>query len=491
MSKSIELRAVIGFEGSIPNGLIYHPNGRFVLYPLGTTIVIKNLMTGHLDFLRGHSNKISCLALSNNGKMLASGQETHMGFVADTIIWDLETLSIKHRLKLHKGSVVDCSFNNEDEFLATLGGRDDGRLIVWNVKIGKAIREERTKQAICVQWFRNDSEKIMTGGNGAEIWSTNTRTKLGGKMNREVCQVGQYRRSMLCAVMSDDDEYMYCGTKSGDIMCIQTKSTKFKTLFRHKIFGRQGVTSLEYCEDDGRTFLLAGCGDGTVALVDLDDVGTGMQMERLVSFAGGVTSISRGMNFKGGLDTFVGTSQGNQYVMNSTTMQYELRLTSHYDAINDVCFPALSSELFLTCSRNDIRIWNAKKRRELLRIEVPNVDCNCIALDNYATTIVSGWSDSRIRCFKPKTGKLDWVITNAHQGAVTAVACTNEDDYHVVSGGSDGRVRIWRGTKMVASLKEHKAAINEIKLTGDNSNIVSASDDGSCIVWDFHRHTRL
>ena len=143
----------------------------------------------------------------------------------------------------------------------------------------------------------------------------------------------------------------------------------------------------------------------------------------------------------------------------------------------------------MTCSDTEIRIWNTSKRRELLRIQVPNVTCECVTLNPDATRIVSGWSDTKIRVFKPKSGKLDYVVTNAHQGTVTAIVCSEDDE--VVSGGSDGRVRIWKGTRMVASLKEHKSAVTQIKFTKDNSNIVSASADGSCIVWDFHRHVRL
>ena len=36
------------------------------------------------------------------------------------------------------------------------------------------------------------------------------------------------------------------------------------------------------------------------------------------------------------------------------------------------------SDVFATCSMNDIRVWNAKNRQELLRIEVPNLECFCV-----------------------------------------------------------------------------------------------------------------
>lgn len=52
--------------------------------------------------LQGHTGRVSCLALSPSGRLLASGQLTYLGFTADIIIWDLETRSLLHRLQLQK-----------------------------------------------------------------------------------------------------------------------------------------------------------------------------------------------------------------------------------------------------------------------------------------------------------------------------------------------------------------------------------------------------
>ena len=41
------------------------------------------------------------MALSKNGRYLATGQVTYMGFVADIIIWDLESRQLMHRMGLH------------------------------------------------------------------------------------------------------------------------------------------------------------------------------------------------------------------------------------------------------------------------------------------------------------------------------------------------------------------------------------------------------
>ncbi len=44
-----------------------------------------------------------------------------------------------HRLILHKGKVQDLSFSPNEKYLATLGGRDDNKIILWDVETGDAI----------------------------------------------------------------------------------------------------------------------------------------------------------------------------------------------------------------------------------------------------------------------------------------------------------------------------------------------------------------
>ena len=62
------------------NGFRVHPNRQHVIYPVGCTIVIEDMNTKKQEFLTGHTNNVSCLAVSKSGRYLASGQITHMGF---------------------------------------------------------------------------------------------------------------------------------------------------------------------------------------------------------------------------------------------------------------------------------------------------------------------------------------------------------------------------------------------------------------------------
>jgi hypothetical protein len=78
----LDLYSVIGFGGSVLNGLHVHPDQQNMLFPLGSTLVIKNIANQFDNsFLHGHDKgPISCVAVSRTGRYIASGQSTHMGF---------------------------------------------------------------------------------------------------------------------------------------------------------------------------------------------------------------------------------------------------------------------------------------------------------------------------------------------------------------------------------------------------------------------------
>lgn len=74
MSSPLQIQSVIGFSGKVSHSLYYTPCGRYLVYPLGSFVVIKNLATEKEAFIDGHTNLISCLTINGDGTKLASGQ---------------------------------------------------------------------------------------------------------------------------------------------------------------------------------------------------------------------------------------------------------------------------------------------------------------------------------------------------------------------------------------------------------------------------------
>uniref|UniRef100_A0A7N9D9I7 Cilia and flagella associated protein 52 n=1 Tax=Macaca fascicularis TaxID=9541 RepID=A0A7N9D9I7_MACFA len=70
----------LSLSGHVPTGLKCHPDQEHLIFPLGCTILIQAINTQEQNFLQGHGNNVSCLAISRSGRYIASGQVTFMGF---------------------------------------------------------------------------------------------------------------------------------------------------------------------------------------------------------------------------------------------------------------------------------------------------------------------------------------------------------------------------------------------------------------------------
>lgn len=51
-SNNLNILAVIGFNGNAIDCLILHPDNEHIIYPLGSQIVVRNVLTREQKFLR-------------------------------------------------------------------------------------------------------------------------------------------------------------------------------------------------------------------------------------------------------------------------------------------------------------------------------------------------------------------------------------------------------------------------------------------------------
>jgi hypothetical protein len=69
MAEPLVLNSVIGFGGTVENGLIAHPDGRTLIYALGSTVVLRDRTDSRAqEFLQGHSDKASRRGAESRGR---------------------------------------------------------------------------------------------------------------------------------------------------------------------------------------------------------------------------------------------------------------------------------------------------------------------------------------------------------------------------------------------------------------------------------------
>ncbi|EAN91506.1 hypothetical protein C3747_281g14 [Trypanosoma cruzi] len=490
----LALESVIGFGGRIPNSIIAHPDGENLVYGLGACIVIQKVNDRSASsFLYGHNDKISCITVSSSGRFVASGQVTHAGFQADVCIFDYDERQMVHRMLLHKVKVQALAFSKDERYLVSIGGVDDKAVVVWDVSTGRPLcgAPAHHTESKAVAFFNSNCEKLITAGVGSlRVWTIDPDDR---KMSPSDVNMGTVRRCITTIVVEETDRYAYCGTTSGDVLCVllERDANAFKMSGpQNKLPG--GINSMILTRSGD---VLVGSGSGEVTLLSKINL-TVLKSVTVQGAVSGIAVVQQGF--------IVGTEESNVYLVESGNFNAELRLTCHSDTVNDVVFPEGFSALFATCCGPDIRVWNASNSNELLRIQIAGLLCNCIQFTKDGSLIVSGWDDGKLRAFGPQSGKLVFAVNDAHKregiknmggssSGVTAV-CVDSTSEHIISGGADGLVRFWevRGAtcELVASMKEHKATVNAICISKNNLECVSASDDGSCIVWDLMRHVR-
>ncbi|KAK2512950.1 hypothetical protein Q9966_016258 [Columba livia] len=478
----------VSLAGHVPCGLICHPDREHILYPLGCMVLIQHLDTKKQSFLHGHADNVSCVVVSRDGMYVASGQVTCIGFKADVILWDFPRQELLARLSLHEGKVEGLSFSPRGIYLVSLGGQDDGRVMVWDVSKREAVcgspaSPRSASNANVVMCSSCRDEMFVTAGNFTiRVWELDTATKT---IHPSECYAGQLRGISVCVQMTDDDGDFHLGTTSGDVLKVNTSSKVVTACGPQKKKLSMGVTALLLPKTGG---LIVGTREGTVALC----TGSDFQVKKRMRVEGAVTSLTcRGRDDQ----FFLGTNKGQMHRSAYATFKEELVAVCHTEAVNDIVFPEGHSDLFVTCSTNDIQVWYTPERLERLRITVPNVTRHAVEVTRDGMVIVSGdaWNDGKIHAFVPATGEPMYEINNAHNLGVTAIAATS-DCKQIISGGGDGQVRIWnigeKTQKLREVLKEHRGAASCIKTNKNDKEGVTASLDGTCVIWDLERYVR-
>jgi WD40 repeat protein len=118
--------------------LAFAPDGKTLVcwgWELGSEIRLRDTATGkQLHSRPGHGNRVDVLALSPDGKIVASGALHDPSLH----LWDAATGRLLHRLKGRDDWLIACAFSADGKQLVTSGWR--GSLQLWDVDRAKEVR---------------------------------------------------------------------------------------------------------------------------------------------------------------------------------------------------------------------------------------------------------------------------------------------------------------------------------------------------------------
>lgn len=259
--------------------------------------------------LTGHSDWVRCLAISPDGKTLASGSfdktiklwQLPDGKLIDTLsrhskgvfsvaitpdgqmasgswdetikLWQLDTGKLIDTLTGHSGSVRSIAIAPDGQTL--ISGSFDATIKLWSISRGKFIRSltEEAGQVYAIA-VSPDGQILASGGEDGIItlWGVDTGKQLAvltGNSSKVMYQTS----TVWSLVMSPDGQILACGSGDGTIKLWHLGTRELVGV----LHGHSGQVMSVVISSDGET-LISGSVDGTIKLWHL---GTGQELGTL------------------------------------------------------------------------------------------------------------------------------------------------------------------------------------------------------------------
>jgi len=520
----LELEHMIGYTGVGAQSIQYHPAERDTLVGyIGRLVLIANVHDKHQqEFLHGHNEEVTALAISPSGNLIASGQGSSRcvpNSEAMVIVWDWKTRQSIYRLiELNDGiafsrnCVTHLAFSGDDRFLA---GTDDQpgntKLAVWDMESGQVANLAKRPPLTFLIWGAVvQSERRMNrhpayhffAGSDSQIhlykFEFDVHTmQYSVAASKMAMPSSGLQRKYHSVGMHGGSKFLVAGSSAGELCVFNTETAVFRACIPVSCGGLLALQS-SHDETRGQDVVYCGCGDGKLKLLAGQDLDWEMLAE--TALAGQIRSL--GLAADGGL-LLAGTSEGNIYILDAKTLAIVgladdggppgPLLSSHTGAIRCLAFGA-NSERFVTGAEDGLlREWELSHYSVVYEAPPAAKDpteAHALCCEYVGHGVISGWSDGIIRFHE--AGALQWRSAGlAHRGGVCAIAWSPS---FIVSGGPDGTLRVWNSSTRAheAQFSEHKGRVTQVLIDMVKPNLVhSCGEDKTVITVDLRVERRV
>jgi WD40 repeat protein len=288
--------------------------------------------------LTGHLNSVSTVAISSDGKCIASGS-----FDNTIKLWNLKTGELLHTLTKHSQPVLAIAFSPDGQTLVS--GSVDDTIKLWNLDAGEIIAT-----------IGEHSDSVTSIADSLAI--------------------------------SPDGQAIASGSDDHTIKLWQLSTGELLNTFRHP----RGVNAVAI-SPDGQT-LVSGSSDNTVKLWNL---ATSELISTLEGHSRDVNTVAISPN---GKIIASGSSDSTIKLWSLGSGKLLRTLEGHSDWVRSVAFSPDGKMLVSGSADATIKIWQLHGGYVLHTLEEHKRDVNTVAISPDGQTLVSGSSDRTIKIWR-------------------------------------------------------------------------------------------
>jgi WD40 repeat protein len=156
--------------------------------------------------------------------------------------------------------------------------------------------------------------------------------------------------------------------------------------------------------------------------------------------------------------------------------------TGHGGEVRAVAFSPDGRHLVTGEDEQEVRTWDIESGR-LLESFIDSSPVQCLSYYPDGTALTWGLHNGVLKSRDFKSGHVR-TFGGRHPGEIRSLAIT-KDGRRVVTGGTDGTVRLWetRSGRELLALNAGSRPINAVSFSPNGERLAAASHDGSILVW--------
>jgi WD40 repeat protein/transcriptional regulator with XRE-family HTH domain len=409
--------------------------------------------------LQGHTGTVYSVALSADGRLVASGGEDRMVRLSE-----FGTGRLLATLQGHTGTVRGVALSADGRLVGSAGEDRVVRLC----EIGGRPVATLQGHTGTVRGMALSADGQLVASSGAEgmvrLWETST--------GRPLATLQGHPGAVWGMALSADGRLVATSGADGTVRLWETSAGRpMATLQAHT-----GTVWGVALAADGQ-LVASSSADGTVRLWETS---TGRPLATLQGHIGTVHGVALAADRQ--LVASTG-ADGTVRLWETRTGRPQATLQGHIGTVYSVALSADGRLVASSSADGTVRLWDARTGRPVATMQGHTGTVWSVALSDDGKLLVSGGFDGTVRLWETGTGR-PLATLQGHAGAVRGVAAS-ADGGLLASGGFDGTVRLWQsGTgRPVAILQGHTGAVRGVALSADGQLLASGGFDGTVRLW--------